>query len=82
MSLEVANMSIVAHVVDGINHRALVAKSFGICLGIIKARKVLPSAFKAASANCAETCGGRKAKSLMGGKLHCVLPHVSLTLQK
>ena len=75
-------MSIVTHVVDGINHRALVAEGGRICLGILQAGKVLPSALRTAPPDCAKAGRGGKAKGFVGVQLHCVLPHVSLTLQK
>ena len=75
-------MSIVTHLVDGINHRALVAKGGRICLGILQAGKVLSGALRPAPSDCAKTGRGGKAKGFVGVKLHCVLPYVSLTLQK
>lgn len=71
--LGVKNVGAVAKIVNGIHHRALVAKRGRICLGIVQARKPLNSAVEAKPASAAKFYSGVKAKLLMGvGEVHFV----------
>lgn len=77
----ITNMSVVAHIVDRVNHRALVSKGRGIRLSGFKAGKIFAGAIDTSSSNRAKANCCIKAKGFVSVKCHFFLRCVNLILQ-